>query len=457
MYRRGRHAFSAEAISASADSSVVWKEPPRWLPATLHSLAYKNYFFLLVGQISNSLAQWMDMVARPILIIALTGSAVQLGLVTLARGLPQMAVGSFAGLLADRMDRRLLMLIAKSLSMVVNVIFAALIVSGTLELWHIYVTAIFKSLFSAFDQPPRQALLPALVPPHLMINAIALNSGTMQLMRIISAALAGGFIVLWAKALGLSDTEVRAFGGVNLFIVVVSFIAIIATYLIKVPPAGRPVRTSDSWTLSFIKGFQFAGRNPVILSILILIAVQSAFGTPYTGIFIPWLAMKVMGIGTTGTAMLIAVSGMGSLVGAIAIATVGHLLRHRGRIVIISLALYGAALAATGLTSALPLVTVLGLTIPPLPLVMVFLVGLGQTGLMSIKNALLLECTPNEMRGRVMSFQSLDRGFNSLGGSMAGFAIALMGGPLSLTLFGVLCTLSAIIVGSFSPNLRRQN
>ena len=111
----------------------------------------------------------------------------------------------------------------------------------------------------------------------------------------------------------------------------------------------------------------------------------------------------------------------------------------------------------TLLASALPLVTVLGLTIPVLPLLMVFLAGIGQTGIMSIKNALLLECTPNEMRGRVMSFQSLDRGFSSLGGSMGGFAIAILGGPYGLALFGVLCSLGSVIVGALSPSLRKQN
>jgi len=455
MHRRDR-SWLVEAMSAT-DSATAWKEPPRWLPAALHSIAYKDYRLLLIGQISNSLARWMDMIARPILIIALTGSAVQLGLITLARGLPMMALGPFAGLLADRKDRRLLMLIAKSLSLVGDLAFAALIFSGKLELWHIYVAAIYKSLVGAFDQPPRHALLPALVPPRMLMNAIALNTGTMQLSRIFSAALVGGLIALWIKAFGFPDTDARVFGGVYLAAVVLFGAAIVATYLLKVPAGGRVERTEDSWAASFVKGISFAWRNPVILSILVLIGVQSAFGMPYMGVFIPWLAIKVMGIGTAGTAMLLAVSGVGSLVGAVVIATMGHALRHRGRIIIISLTVYGAGLAATGLTSTLPLVPVLGLTLPLLPLLMVFIVGIGQTSIMSMKNALLLECTPNDMRGRVMSFQSLDRGFTSLGGSMGGFAIALLGGPYALALFGVLCALGSIIVGASSPGLRKQN
>ncbi len=455
MMHRRDHSLSVETMPATA-STLAWREPPRWLPVTLHSLAYKNYFLLLVGQLSHVLGQWMDIVARPILVLALTGSAVQLGLISLARGLPAMVMGPFAGLLADRIDRRLQLLVAKGVSLVLYIIFAALIVSGKLELWHIYVTAILKSLLMAFDQPARNALLPAMVPPRLLMNAIALNSGTMQLSRILSASLAAGIIALWAKIFGFLDTDFRAFGGVYLTAVVAYVVAIVATYLLKVPPAGRVEQTDDSWSSSFVKGIRFAWRNPIILSILILISVQAAFGTPYMGVFVPWLAIKVMGIGTVGTAMLMAVSSVGALAGATMIATVGHALRHRGRIIIIGLAIYGAALAALGLTSVLPLVAVLGLMLPLLPLFMVFFIGMGQTSVMSIKNTLLLETTPNEMRGRVMSFQSLDRGFSSLGGSMAGFTIALLGGPYALALFGVLCALGSIIVGTLCPSLRKQ-
>ncbi|MDP3879312.1 MAG: MFS transporter [Dehalococcoidales bacterium] len=456
MARHSGHSLPVETVS-TADLAIPWREPPRWLPPTLHSLVYRNYFLLLAGQVSNSLAQWMDMVARPIMIIALTGSSVQLGLVTLARGLPMMALGPFAGLLADRTDRRLLMLAAKSLSFIVNLVFTILIINGRLELWHIYVTAILRSLLMAFDQPARQALLPALVPPRLLMNAVALNTGTMQLSRIISASFVGGLIALWAKGFGFLDTDIRIFGGVYLVTVVVYIAAIAATFLLRVPPGGHSERTDDSWSLSFVKGIRFAWRSPIIISILVLLGVQSTFGAPYMSVFIPWLAMMVMDIGTTGAALLLAVSGVGSLAGAMAIATVGHILHQRGRIIIVGLVIYGAALAALGLTSALPLVTVLGLTMPLLPMLMVFFVGIGQTVIVSIKNGLLLETTPNELRGRIMSFQSLDRGLTSLGGSMGGFAIAILGGPYGLALFGILCAVGSVIVGVSYPSLRKQD
>ncbi len=436
---------------------TVWKDPPAWLPSTLHSLAYRNYLLLIIGQISNSLALWMDLVARPILVIALTGSAVQLGLITMARGIPFMVMGPIAGVLADRMDRRLLMLISKGLSLGVNVAFAAIIVTGRLEMWHVYVTAVVKSLLMSFDGPARQALLPALVPPRLLINAIGLNTGSMQVTRIISATVAGAMIAFWALAFGFDERDARAFGGVYLVIAVVYVIAVVATYLLRVPPGGRVERTQASWFTSFAQGVRFVRGNPVILGVLILLAVQSAFGMPYLQVFIPWIAIQEMGLGAGGAGLLIAVSGVGSLVGAIVVAAKGHLLRRRGLIVIVGLTVYGVALAILGLTSALPLVTVLGLTLPLLPLAMIVLVGIGQTAVLSIKNVLLLEATPNELRGRVMSFQTLDRGFTTVGGATGGFAIALIGGPFALAVFGVLCAAGAVIVGALNPGLRKKD
>ena len=445
-----------EEIPATA-SSVTWKEPPSWLPAALHSLAYRNYLLLVIGQISNSLAQWMDMVARPILVIAITGSAVQLGLVTLVRGVPMMFLGPVAGILADRMDRRILMLIAKVLNLVVCVGFAAIIIAGQMQLWHVYVTAILRSLLAAFDQPARQALLPSLVPPRLLANAVALNMGSMQVTRIISASVAGLVIAFWALAFGFDDSDARAFGGVYLAVAIVSIIAVVATYVMQVPQGGRVERTGDSWVTSFVQGIRFAWNSPVIFGILILLAVQSAFGMPYLQVFVPWLAIKVMDLGAAGAGLLIAASGVGALAGAVVVAAIGHRLRRRGLIIIVGLTLYGVAIAALGLTSTLPLVAVMGLTLPVLPLAMIVLVGIGQTAIMSMKNIVLLENTPNELRGRVMSFQSLDRGFTTVGGGLGGFAIAVIGGPFGLALFGALCAFGAILVGVLSPGLRKHD
>ena len=280
---------------------VAWKEPPSWLPPTFHALAYRDYLLLFIGQISNSLAMWMDLVARPVLVVALTGSEVQLGLIALVRGVPMMFLGPIGGLVSDRFDRRIVMLFSKSLSMAVNVTFAAIIVTGNLELWHIYATAILRSLLMAFDGPARHALLPSLVPPKLLMNGIALNTGSMQLVRILSASVAGFFIAFWAFAFGYEVDDARSFGGVYVVTALAYVMAVTATYMMKVPMEGRVERARDSWAGGLVSGFRFAGHNPVILGLLALFAVQSLFGMPYLQVFVPWLALKVMDLGARGS------------------------------------------------------------------------------------------------------------------------------------------------------------
>ena len=446
---------TAVADAAQAAPEVVWKEPPSWLPPTFHALAYRNYALLLIGQLSNSLSLWMDIVARGALVVAMTGSAVHLGLIATVRGVPGLVLGPFAGVLADRVDRRILMLISKGTSLVVTTGFVAIILTGSLELWHVYVTAILRSLASAFDQPARHALLPAMVPPKLLVNAVALNTGSMQVFRILSASVAGFLIAIWAVAFGFDEHDTRAYGGVYLLGAISYIVAVTATYLMKVPIGGRVARTTDSWLTTFKEGFRFAMHRPVILGILALYGVLSLFGMPFNQVFVPWLALEVMEVGPAGMGLLMATSGIGSLAGAIVLATYGARLRNRGMIILIGLVVMGIALTGLGLTSVLPVVTVMGVMVAVIPSLMVVLVGLGQTAMTTLKNAILLEVTPNELRGRVFSIQSLDRGFTLLGGAMGGFTIALIGGPFAVAVFGILMVVGTIGVGAKASALRK--
>ncbi|MDA0988815.1 MAG: MFS transporter [Chloroflexi bacterium] len=442
-------------VEAVLQAPTEWREPPSWLPPTFHALAYRNYALLLLGQLSNSLSMWMDLVARPALVVAMTGSAVQLGLIALVRGLPMTILGPFAGVLADRVDRRILMLVSKVSSLVITTGFSVLILTGNVELWHVYVTAILRSLAMAFDQPARQALLPTLVPPKLLVNAVALNMGSMQAVRILSATVAGFLIAFWAYAFGFGEADARAFGGVYLIGAISYVVAVTCTYLLKVPTEGRVARTRDSWSTSMAEGFRFAWSRPVILGILALFGVLSLFGMPYNQVFVPWLALEVMDVGPAGMGLLMAASGIGALAGSLALATVGARLRHRGLLILGALVVMGLALAGLGLTSVLPTTAVFGLMVAFLPSLMVIIVGFGQAAVTTLKNTVLLEVTPNELRGRVFSIQSLDRAFSTMGSAFGGFTIALIGGPMAVAIFGVLLTAGTIGVGAKFVGLRK--
>ena len=268
---------------------------------------------------------------------------------------------------------------------------------------------------------------------------------------------AGFLIAIWAVAFGFGEHDTRAYGGVYLVGAISYIVAVTVTYLMKVPMGGRVARTKDSWFTTFKEGFRFTLHRPVILGILALYGVLSLFGMPFNQVFVPWLALEVMEVGPAGMGMLMATSGIGSLAGAIVLATYGERLRHRGMIILIGLVIMGLALAGLGLSSVLPVLTVMGVMVAVLPSLMVILVGLGQAAMTTLKNAILLEVTPNELRGRVFSIQSLDRGFSLLGGAMGGFTIALLGGPCAAAVFGILVIVSTVGVGAKASALRKYN
>ncbi|MBI4497914.1 MAG: MFS transporter [Chloroflexi bacterium] len=436
------------AAAPTAAEDAVWKAPPAWLPPTLHALAYRDFLLLWLAQLSNSLALWMEQVARPILVLVFTGSSVHLGLVVAARGLPQLFMGPLAGVVADRIDRRVVLLTTKTLGTTVYFIFALLILAESLELWHIYVTAVIKSMLNAFDGPARHALVPNLVPPRLLVNAVAINTGSMQLIRVGAASIAGFAIAL----IGM--------GGTFLIIAVCSAVAVTLTYLMRVPAWARLGRSGASWGRSLLDGLAFAWREKAIFAILVLLAFHSMFGTPYLSVFVPLLAFQFLDFSflgafglegrkaqEVGLGLFLSASSGGALLGALLIATIGSRLRRRGLIILAGLTLYGTAIAAVALSSLSGVVA--------LPFLFVGAVGVGQSLLLPVKNAIILDLTPNEIRGRVMSLQSLDRGLTTLGSSGGGFLAAAIGAPFGMALYGAAVAVAAVGVGLLLPALRR--
>ena len=160
------------------------------------SLAYRNFIYLLLGQTTHAAALWLDMVARPLLVLTMTGSPVHLGLVMATRTVPTMAFGALAGVIADNFDRRIVLLITKLGVLVLSIIFAALVVTDLIQLWQIYLFTFIRGITMAFDQPARRAMIPSLVPKNLVTNAMALSSGSIQVMRIVGAGCAGLIIAL---------------------------------------------------------------------------------------------------------------------------------------------------------------------------------------------------------------------------------------------------------------------
>lgn len=408
-------------------------------------LRYRNYFLLWSGQGAHAFALWGEQIARPFLVFFLVdgkeAQAVALGAVIAVRTLPQLFFGVFAGVISDWFDHRKILLFTKVGVVVLSVVFAALLVLGMMEMWHVYAFSFIRGSMMAFDQPARQAMIANIVPENQMTRAVALMSATQNIMRIVGAS-AGGFAVAF---LGLTGTFVA--------IAVIYTGAVMATWFINVPFQKKPAESgARAMAAGLVEGARYAWANKPIRGILLMSLVYFTFGMSYIQVFAPIFANEVIvfqgaPIGSGGLGIMTALTGAGALVGAVVVASrqpsrVGLLLP----IVVMG---FGGMLIAFSAATYLP--GTAGLVVP-----FILLGGTGvlQTAYFSMSNAALLAAAPAEMRGRVISLLSLDRAMVTLGASGAGFLTAAVGVQLAQIAYGIICVVGGLFVVVFFQELR---
>ena len=379
----------------------------------------------------------MEMIVRPLLVLSLTDDIYHLGLILVARTIPQFTLGLFAGVIADWYNRRTVLLVAKTGSAAVNFALAALILSGQVELWHLYATTVIKGLFTAIDQPARESLIPSLVPRGQVTSAVALNSATMNTMRITGWAIGG---ILF---------DIIGAGWTFLSVSVIFLGAVYFTIQLRVPPQPKIENKSIATAVvSFREGLHFAWNTPSIRWVIALAMIFFAFGMAYMQVFLPLFATdeKLLNIGGTGLGLMGATSGLGALTGALIIATINPS-RHRGLILIGAMVLFSTALILFSLSTYLPWLA--------LPFLFIGLVGMGQTTTFALNKSILLDTAPADMRGRIIALLNLDRSMNTFGGAMAGFAAAAIGVQSAQIAFGVACLVGVLLMAMLVPALRK--
>lgn len=410
---------------------------PRLRARTFQALRYRNYRYLWFGQIAHAFSLWMEQIARPILVLELTGSAFHLGLILAARTAPQLLVGVWAGVIADWYDRRRILLVSKSGAALVNFLLAALVLSGRVELWHVYATTMLKGIFMALDQPARQSLIPSVVPPDQITNAVALNSATMNTMRIVGAAAAG----LMLAFVGIGWTFMA--------VAVIFSSGVYFTTLLSVFHDSRVREKSLRGAISsFKEGVAFAWSTPAIKWIIVLAMVFFAFGMSYMQVFAPLFATQILGIGDQGFGFLMSTTGIGALIGALTLATVNP--NHRRGIAIMGvMTLFGIMLILFSLsTYGSPLI---------LSFLVIALIGMFQTPFHALSNSVLLDASPEDMRGRVIALLSLDRVLIMGGGTLAGILATAIGPQSAQIIFGGLIVCCTLLIAVLVPGLRRVN
>ena len=403
------------------NSKQPMQDPPQRRYAALR---YRNFTLLWAGLIVSNMGTWMQNVANGWLVLQMTNSPLWLGVLGLSFALPMIVLPPFAGTVVDRVHRIRLLFITQSMQMLIALTLAALTWLGRVQVWHILLASFLGAAMLAFDNPARQALIPDLVEPGDLLNALSLNSATYTGAALIGPALAGVMLA----PLG---------AGTLFFLNGISFLAVIFALT-----ALQNVRThggggGDSLRRSFWIGLSYAWRSRFIMGLLGLSALGSIFGRSYQNL-LPAFGRDIWNAGPEGYGLLLSSAGGGALVGAFGLASFKRI-KNQGAVMIVNGFLFGISLIAFALSPSI----LVGL-------VFLFIAGITSTVFSTVISTFIQITVPNEMRGRVMSLYTVTLiGLPSLGalgsGAVAQWLGGLSGAPRAV-LLGAIVLLVIIIV-----------
>jgi MFS family permease len=389
------------------------------------SLRVRNFRLFWTGQVISLTGTWMQTTAQAWLVLKLThDSPFALGTVITLQFIPVMLLALFGGVLADSLPKRRALVVTQTLLMVQASIFGALVALGMIQLWHIYVLAATQGLITAVDNPVRQAFIYEMVGRDNLVNAVGLNSMSFQGARIFGPALAGVVI----KLIGIAPTLIL--NAISFIPVIWALLLMDAKAFVVVPPS-----RAGSMLGKLKDGLAFASRTPAVLSILIVAGFIGTFGFNFS-VVVPLVADNILKTDASGYGFLSAAMGVGALVAALGAAYVRDVSVRR---TLISGALFSVFLG--GLAAS----TTFGLS--ALILILVGFTGITCT---TAANSLLQLNTPEELRGRVLSINTLLMlGSTPIGGFFLGGVGELAGVETALLVCSALCLLGVGIAVSY--------
>lgn len=376
------------------------------------ALSHRNFRLLWLGQTGHAATMWMDQVARAVLILQLTDSAFMLSLVIAARLVPTLLFGLIAGAVADRADRRKVLLATQCVLLLTYLFLGVAAVTGVVETWQVFAATFVAGTAMAFNQPVRQSLIPMTVPREELLNAIALNSTALSVTRIAGGALAG--LLLVAVDVG------------TVYLVAATlYCAVIATTYLLDLPRGPVAKHTASIAADLREGFRYVAANHTLMLVTGLAMLLFLVGFPYQQVFVPLLATDTLHMGDSGVGFLMGATGVGSFVGSFFVAARSEF-RRPGLLLAINMVIFGCAVVALSLQS-----TIIGTGI--------FLAGAGSVTVtyMSLTNSIMLDQSSPEMHGRVMSLLSLARGLMPVGAVLGGSLASTLGVRPGLFVIGV--------------------
>ena len=388
------------------------------------ALRHRNYRFYWFGQMISLIGTWMQTTGLAWLVLLLTHSAWQLGLVGAIQFLPVLLFAIFGGVFADRWPKRNVLLVTQSAAMVLAVLLWGLIATNQIQMWEVYVLALLLGLTNSLDMPTRQAFVVEMVGREDLPNAVALNSSSFNLARILGPGIAGLIIAIS--------------GVTSLFLLnAVSFIAVIGGLILirtnELNSASKRSRAGErlkTWQ-SLREGIAYIRHAPSVRLIILIIGAISLFGINFN-VVLPLFATEVLNAGPTGFGFISSAFGIGSLLSALWIAWGNK--RPSIRSMLISTIIFCLLLVLFALSRNYPL-----------SLVLIAAVGFSQIAFSAMANTAIQSVTPDHLRGRVMSvYMAFFAGSTPIGNLLVG-SLALLGGPsIALLICAILALISAL-------------
>jgi MFS family permease len=401
-------------------------------PSSFAALRHRDFRLLWLGQIVSVTGSQMQFVAINWHVYVLTKSAFALGLVGLFRGAPIIICSLAGGVVADAVDRKRLMIATQSVMLLSAVLLTLATIVGLKSVWPIYILSGFASAALAFDTPARQSLLPSLVPMEDFPNAVSLSLIVFNVATIGGPAVAG-FL--------LADVGPALVYGIN----AASFLAVIAA-LIAMQTSGSPdLQGERRNALSYAAlkdGLRFVWQTPIIVQTMTLDFAATFFAS--ATLLLPMFAQEVLHVSARGYGVLAAAPAIGSVITALVLARLGTF-RYQGRLVVISVAVFGLATVGFGASKVFWF-----------SLLMLAVTGAADTVSTVLRQTIRQLATPNHLRGRMTSINMMFfMGGPQLGELEAGSVAALIGAPLSVITGGLGSLLCACIAAVKSKSLMR--
>ncbi len=400
------------------------------LSARYTALHHRNFRLFWFGQMISLVGTWMQNVAQGWLVYQLTGSALALGMVGVATSLPVLGLALYGGVIADRFNRRNILMVTQTAAMIQALVMAGLIWGGHIQVWHVYLLSFTLGIINAIDTPTRQAFVVDLVAKQDLPNAVALNSTVFNLARVVGPAVAAILIA----SVGIAAAY---------FINGLTFVAVLIGLWMINMPEGIVRSTTRSIKDNLVEGFAYIRSDPPTQALIGMVAVIGLFGIPYTTLM-PVFADAALHTDVHGYGLLLSATGVGALISAFTLASFSNM-KGKGKFLTVGDLVFPLMLIAFSFSRSMPVALIL-------------LVGIGGFLVLraALSNILLQTTVPDALRGRVMAvYIMMFFGMTPLGSFISGAVAERFGAPVAIASGGVIVFIAAIFVFVRFPSLRR--